>query len=142
MHASRHRLAGNGARPLVTVTPLVAFAPAPARAAVPPIVDGNARFEVLTPTLIRLEYAGDAAFQDGMTFNAVNRTFTPPAYTTTTTADGYRAIHTDALTLRYQRNSGPFTAANLTVALTTTSTTASPIFPSYCVISALCEAEN
>src|SRR6185437_11570025 len=142
MRASRHRLAAIAASLLVTVTSLVALAPDPARAAVTPIVDGNARFEVLTPTLIRLEYAGDAAFQDGTTFNAINRNFTPPAYTTSTTADGYREIHTDALTLRYRRNSGPFTAANLTVALTTTGTTATPIFPSYCVISALCEAEN
>ena len=28
------------------------------------VIDGDARFEVLSPTLIRLEYAGDAAFQD------------------------------------------------------------------------------
>src|SRR5579875_39009 len=37
------------------------------------VVDGHARFEVLTPTLIRLEYAGDNHFQDGTTINVVNR---------------------------------------------------------------------
>ena len=35
----------------------------------------HARFEVLTPTLIRMEYAGDNQFQDAATFNAVNRSF-------------------------------------------------------------------
>ncbi len=134
MRASHHRLAATAASLLVTATSVVVLAPDPARAAVTPIVDGNARFEVLTPTLIRFEYAGDAAFQDGTTFNAVNRNFAAPAYTTSITADGYREIHTDALTLRYRRSSGPFTAANLSVALTTNGTTATPIFPSYCAI--------
>src|ERR1700724_1649077 len=75
------------------------------------VMDGNARFEVLTPTLIRMEYAGDGSFQDGATFNAVNRSFPVPAYTTDV-ASGYREIHTANLTLRYREGSGPFTSAN------------------------------
>src|SRR5690242_9682072 len=120
MRASRHRLAAIAASLLITATSVAVVAPDPARAAVTPIVDGNARFEVLTPTLIRLEYAGDAAFHDVDTITAVNRAFTPPAYNTSVTADWYHEIHTDALTLRYRRDSGPYTAANLSVALTTT----------------------
>src|SRR4051794_24921769 len=106
------------------------------------VVDGSARFQVLTPTLIRMEYAGDGAFQDATTFNAVDRNLPAPAYTSTVTADGYREIRTSALTLRYRQNSGPFTAANLSVAVTATGQLANPVFPSYCVVSTACEAEN
>jgi Glycosyl hydrolases family 31/Ricin-type beta-trefoil lectin domain/Domain of unknown function (DUF5110)/Carbohydrate binding module (family 35) len=116
--------------------------PATAAAAPGSVTDGSARFEVLTPTLVRLEYAGDGAFTDATTFNAVNRSFTPPAYTTTVTADGYREIRTSALTLRYKQNSGPFTASNLSVALSTTGATAHPAFPSYCPVSVACEGED
>src|SRR3569833_720787 len=116
--------------------------PASAASAAVSVTDGSARFDVLTPTLIRLEYAGDGAFTDATTFNAVNRSFTPPAYTTTVTADGYREIRTSALTLRYKQNSGPFTASNLSVAISTTGATARPVFPSYCPVSVACEGED
>jgi hypothetical protein len=106
------------------------------------VTDGNARFQVLTPTLIRLEYAADKVFQDATTFTAANRTFPEPAYTTTVTADGFREIRTAAVTLRYRQGSGPFTRANLSVAVAGTGVTGAPAFPSYCTISAACEAEN
>jgi hypothetical protein len=61
------------------------------------VVDGKARFQVLSPTMIRLEYAGDGAFQNATTFNAVNRSFARTSYTTTVTRDGYRVIRTGAL---------------------------------------------
>jgi hypothetical protein len=133
-----------GAAAAILLCAAVVFAvpTTPAAAASEAVVDGNARFAVLTPTLIRMEYAGDGAFQDATTFNAVNRAFVPPPYTTGITADGYREIRTSALTLRYRRNSGPFTAANLSVVLTATNTTANPVFPSYCAVSTACEAEN
>ncbi|MCO5974073.1 ricin-type beta-trefoil lectin domain protein [Actinoallomurus soli] len=122
---------------------VVALPPSPATGApAAAVTDGSARFEVLTPTLIRTEYAGDGVFTDATTFNAVNRSFTPPPYTTTVTADGYREIRTSALTLRYKQNSGPFTASNLSVAITATGTTARPAFPSYCPVSVACEGEN
>ncbi|MFI5736365.1 TIM-barrel domain-containing protein [Kribbella sp. NPDC051587] len=115
-------------------------APATADTANAVVTDGNARFQVLTPTLIRLEYAGDRSFQDATTFNAVNRAFPETPFTTTVTADGFREIRTAALTLRYRQGSGPFTRANLTV--TGAGITAAPAFPSYCVVSTACEAEN
>src|SRR4051812_11450973 len=90
----------------------------------------------------RLEYAGDGAFQDATTFTAVSRNLGAPAFTTRVTTDGYREIATSALTLRYRQGSGPFTAANLSVTLTGTGASAAPVFPSYCVVSAACEAEN
>ena len=103
------------------------------------VTDGPARFEVITPTLIRLEYAGDGQFQDAPTFNVPSRNL-PAASYTTDVANGYREIHTASLTLRYREGSGPFTSANTTV--TVGSTTATPEFPSYCAYNTLCQAEN
>ncbi|GAA2037381.1 glycoside hydrolase family 31 protein [Catenulispora yoronensis] len=119
-----------------------------APAATPPgqVIDGQARFEVLTPTLIRLEYAGDGKFQDLATVNAVNRTLPAPSYTTDVTSDGYREIHTANLLLRYRQGSGPFSSANLSVQLTVAgqAQTAHPSFVggATCLFGALCEAEN
>src|SRR6059058_902836 len=48
----------------------------------PIVIDGQARFEVLSPTLIRLEYAADGNFEDRATFNAVNRGFPVPSFST------------------------------------------------------------
>jgi hypothetical protein len=128
----------------VAIGPIAAPAPSAAAGgtALAAVTDGNARFQVLTPTLIRTEYAGDGAFTDATTFNAVNRSFPTAAYTTSVTADGYREIKTSALTLRYKQNSGPFTAANLSVVIAATGATAHPAFPSYCAVSTVCEAEN
>jgi hypothetical protein len=120
----------------------VAGAPAAHAANGAAVTDGSARFEVLTPTLIRLEYAGDGAFQDAATFNAVNRSFSPPSYTTDVTSDGYREIKTSALTLRWKEGSGPFTASNTTVTMTSTGVQAKPAFPSYCAVGTACEGED
>ena len=59
--------------------------PAAARPDRQTVVAGNARFQVLSPTLIRTEYAGDGRFQDAATFNAVGRDdFTPTPFTSST----------------------------------------------------------
>lgn len=88
---------------------------APAEAAkLAPITDGHARFQVLTPTLIRLEYAAPGQnFENGHTINVQNR----PSCTNyrTYTKDGYRYIVTPHMTMRYKRNSGHFTQRNLQV---------------------------
>jgi hypothetical protein len=105
------------------------------------VTDGSARFEVLTPTLIRLEYAGDGAFQDAATFTATSRSFPPVSYTTSVSG-GYREIVTSALTLRYRQGSGPFTAANTSVLVGGTNVTAPVAFPSYCAFGSACEAED
>ena len=105
------------------------------------VIDGNARFQVLTPTLMRLEYAGDGAFQDSATFTAVNRSFPAVPYTTDVSG-GYREIVTSAVTLRYKENSGPFTPANTSILVNGTNVTAAPAFPSYCALGTVCEAED
>jgi alpha-glucosidase (family GH31 glycosyl hydrolase) len=105
------------------------------------VIDGDARFEVLSPTLIRLEYAGDGNFQDAATFNAVNRSFPATSYTTDVSG-GYREIVTSAVTLRYKEGSGPFTPANTSMLVGGTNVTAAPAFPSYCAFGSVCEAED
>ncbi|MGH3645895.1 MAG: TIM-barrel domain-containing protein [Micromonosporaceae bacterium] len=114
-------------------------------AAAGPVVDGKARFTVESPTLIRLEYAGDGAFEDRRTFNAVNRAMPEPAFTTSVEG-GFRVIRTDKLTLRYRQDSGAFTASNLSVDLTagTRPVTAHPTFSTggVCGYGGGCEAEG
>lgn len=39
---------------------------------------GNARFTVLTPQMIRIEYSAKVAFEDRATFTVVNRKLTVP----------------------------------------------------------------
>ncbi|TKA02234.1 carbohydrate-binding protein [Actinacidiphila oryziradicis] len=112
--------------------------------AIPSVTVSDARFEVLSPTLVRTEYAGDGAFTDDATFNAIGRDgFTPTPYTSTT-SDGWLTLKTSKLTLRYKVGSGPFTAQNLTVDLKagTASMTAAPWNGLTCSLNALCEAED
>ncbi|MFJ5034543.1 TIM-barrel domain-containing protein [Streptomyces sp. NPDC088560] len=111
---------------------------------IPIVASGNARFEVLSPTLIRTEYAGDGAFQDSPTFNAIGRgDFQPPSYTATT-SDGWLTVKTSALTLRYEVGSGPFNTDNLSVQLTAgdQAVTGTPWQRVACSVGALCEAED
>lgn len=117
----------------------------PAKAS--PVVSGDARFEVLSPTLIRTEYAGDAAFLDAATFNAVGRDGFAATPFTRTTSGGWLTVTTAALTLRYKVGSGPFTDQNLTIRLRTgrQDVTAAPWKPTAattCVFGAVCEGES
>jgi len=80
------------------------------------VVDGNARFTVLTPTLIRTEYTGDGIFENKNSFNITNLNLPTPAYTTTVN-EGWREIQTEKLLLRYKQNSGLFDSTNFTVSL-------------------------
>ncbi len=112
------------------------------------IVSGDARFEVLSPTLIRTEYAGDAKFVDAPTFNAIGRDGFGRTAFTKQTAHGWLTITTDAITLKYKIGSGPFTPANLQLTLQAGRQTVqaspwpNPPAPPSCAIGALCEAEN
>src|SRR3954471_2863841 len=92
----------------------VALAVAPAAGATTSVRDGHARFEVLSPTLIRLEYADDDRFEDGPTMTAVNRSFGAVPFQTSVQG-GTRVIRTSAIALRYRQGSGPFTQQNLSI---------------------------
>ena len=64
------------------------------------IIDGRARFTVLTPTLIRLEYADDGQFEDRPTQTTGQRMRVSAPFGTHVDGDT-RVITTAALTLRY-----------------------------------------
>ncbi len=111
------------------------------------VISGKARFEVLSPTLIRTEYAGDAKFVDGGTFNVVGRNdFAPPRFTTSTSG-GWLSIDTGKVLLRYRTGSGAFGADNLRVSLKSGAQTvqagpwAGQATPE-CAAQKLCEAED
>ena len=78
---------------------------------------GHLRVQVLSPTLLRLEYAADDRFEDRPTFNAVDRA---PGRTWFRAAAGRTdlVVRTSAVTLHYRLGSGPVTAANTTLDLT------------------------
>ncbi|MDH2414395.1 TIM-barrel domain-containing protein [Nocardioides sp. CER19] len=142
-------LAGTAAVVAATLVPTSAAndaaAAVPAKQHPAAVVSGNARFEVLSPTLVRTEYAGDAHFVDAGTFNAVGRGDFAPTRYTTSTEDGWLTIATSRLTLNYQVGSGPFTDRNLRISLRSggQDVTAAPWpAPVRCDVGTLCEAEN
>ncbi|MEK8032870.1 TIM-barrel domain-containing protein [Ideonella sp. DXS29W] len=107
------------------------------------VVSGQARFEVLSPRVIRTEYAGDRQFQDGATFNAVGRRqFTKPKFTTER-SDGWLIITTSSMVLKYKEGSGAFDARNLIVQLKADAPlAAAPWRRIECGLGRLCEAEQ
>ena len=71
--------------------------------------EGKARFTILTPELIRIQYSNKEQFEDRATFAVVNRRLPVPQFTTEK-KDGYLYIKTQALTLKY-RIGGEISAA-------------------------------
>lgn len=80
------------------------------------VIDGNARFTVLSSTLIRTEYSGDGIFENRNSFNITNLSLPTPSFTSTVN-DGWREIQTEKVLLRYKQNSGTFDSTNLVVRL-------------------------
>jgi len=77
------------------------------------VVQGNARFTVLTPQLIRMEWAADGKFEDNATLGIVNRELPVPEFKVRRSSKSI-SISTSALTLSY-KGSGKFDAGNLQV---------------------------
>ena len=80
----------------------------------PTIPAGNARFEFLTPSLVRMEYSPSGMFTDAPTAVVQKRDW-PAVRVQSTQKDGWLIAATGAMTLRYRLRSGPFTRANLSV---------------------------
>ncbi len=62
---------------------------------------GKARFTVLTPEMIRIQYSDCALFEDRATFAIVNRRLPVPEFTAEE-KNGYLEIKTSALTIKYK----------------------------------------
>lgn len=74
----------------------------------------QARFTVITPTLIRMEYAEDGQFEDRPTQTVAQRP-QPQAAFTQKVGQGWLIVETAKLRLRYELDSGPFGADNLII---------------------------
>ena len=72
------------------------------------VICGNARFTVLTPELMRMEYSPRGQFEDRATFTVVNRNLDVPQFTTSEDPE-YLYINTDHLRLKYRKGSDPRT---------------------------------
>ncbi|SDT37164.1 TIM-barrel domain-containing protein [Actinoplanes derwentensis] len=134
----RHRLL----RGLAVTAALILVAPvAPAQAAARDVVSGNARFQVLSPTLIRTEFSPTGRFTDADTFNVIGRDDFKRTPFTSRVSRGWLTIETSGATLRYRVGSGPFNQDNLLVRVknvTASPWTGGPV----CTPGALCEAES
>jgi alpha-glucosidase (family GH31 glycosyl hydrolase) len=88
------------------------------------IVVGKARFTVLTPEMIRMEWAADGKFENHASFVFINRHLPVPKFESAVTKSGgpvqQLRLKTSALTLTYDASSGngKFTPQNLSIEVT------------------------
>lgn len=75
--------------------------------------DNHVRFTVISDGAVRMEYAPDGQFVDAKSFVAVQRAY--PAADYRVKRGAWIEIATPKMVLRYKKNSGPFTASNLSV---------------------------
>lgn len=75
--------------------------------------DNHVRFTVISDGAVRMEYAPDGQFVDTKSFVAVQRAY--PAADYRVKRGAWIKIATPKMVLRYRKNSGPFTASNLSV---------------------------
>ena len=84
------------------------------------VMHGNARFTVLTPQLIRMEWAADDQFEDHASLVFLNRRLAVPRFTSNAAQDDV-TIKTDALELSYHpapNSDGKFSSDNLEIKFT------------------------
>jgi alpha-glucosidase len=84
------------------------------------VVVGKARFTVLTPELIRMEWAADGKFEDHASLVFINRRLPVPEFDRAESNHGHRfTLKTRALTLTYSpTKDGRFTPEDLTIEMT------------------------
>ncbi|MCB2157006.1 DUF5110 domain-containing protein [bacterium] len=78
------------------------------------VIAGNARFTVLTPELIRMEWSPNGQFEDRQSFAFINRNLPAPAFRTERKGDGV-LIKTNDLELHYTGVGVGFTKENLSI---------------------------
>jgi hypothetical protein len=105
----------------------------------------DARFEVLTSGVVRLEYSPTGSFLDAPTWNVVNRNLPVPQYSTTTSG-GVVTIRTSAMVVRYKIGSGPFGPTNTAVTLRDTPysgvANVTPTWSGECVYGEACQSDT
>jgi alpha-glucosidase (family GH31 glycosyl hydrolase) len=81
------------------------------------VTTGSVRFTVLTPELIRMEWASDRKFEDRASLVFLNRRLPVPTFTRETTSEGNSVIETSALRIVYApgKSDGRFTAETLEI---------------------------
>jgi alpha-glucosidase len=77
----------------------------------------SARFTILTPQLIRMEWSADGKFEDHASLVFINRTLPVPKFSSSV-EKGWLKIETENLTLRYKQRSGKFDKRNLSIQYT------------------------
>ncbi len=85
------------------------------------IVEGHARFTVLTPQLIRMEWAADGKFENHASLVFLNRKLPVPKFTVMPVKRRALDFSTDAVRVHYapaNGSDGRFTADNSSVTLT------------------------
>src|SRR5580693_2029981 len=101
-------------KPTTTAAPEATYNPVANPQAV--VTQGNARFTVLAPQLIRMEWAADGKFEDHPSFVFLNRRLPAPKFVASVTKSGTNQllqIKTSALQLSYSLptdSDGKFTA--------------------------------
>lgn len=88
------------------------------------VVSGQARFTILSPQLIRMEWAADGKFEDHASLVFINRLMPVPPFKKTV-QKGWLILDTGKLVLRYKQKSGIFSADNLQVSFSLNGTNVS-----------------
>jgi alpha-glucosidase (family GH31 glycosyl hydrolase) len=78
-------------------------------------ISGQARFQVLAPELVRLEYSPSATFVDAPSVAVINRSDWPKTAAQSREEDGWFTLTTERLSLRYKLGSGAFATNNLRI---------------------------
>ncbi|MCM1504675.1 MAG: glycoside hydrolase family 31 protein [Muribaculum sp.] len=76
---------------------------------------GNARFTVLTPRMVRMEWSPSGVWEDAKSLTFINRNLDVPKFKKTVSDKG-AVITTEGLTLTYKNDGKPFDASNLKIA--------------------------
>ncbi len=102
---------------------------------------GDARIEVLSPTLLRLEYSSTGTFENNPTVNVLNRRMPVPSYRAHIQA-GWLSVSTSKAVLRYRVGSGPFTPQNTSLQFSVDgrSATVQPTWEWECTFAQVCQA--
>jgi len=105
------------------------------------IRSGGARIEVLSPTLLRLEYSPTGTFENDPTVNAIDRSMAVPPYSSKISG-GWLTVRTAKAELRYKVGSGPFTTRNTSLQFTNAgvATTVHPTWEWECTFGQACQA--